>query len=127
MSEREKIQSSRSPKAIGPYSQGIKANGFVFTSGILPLDVESGEVVPGGIEAETRKTIENLKAVLEEGGASLETVVKTTVFMTNMGDFTEMNRVYDEYFGKALPARATVEVGALAKGAQVEIEAVALV
>jgi 2-iminobutanoate/2-iminopropanoate deaminase len=126
MIEREKIQSGGSPKAIGPYSQGIKANGFVFTSGILPLDVESGEVVPGGIEAETRKTIENLKAVLEEGGASLETVVKTTVFMTNMGDFAEMNRVYDEYFGKALPARATVEVGALAKGAQVEIEAVAL-
>ncbi|MDY7028949.1 MAG: RidA family protein [Spirochaetota bacterium] len=126
MIEREKIQSGGSPKAIGPYSQGIKANGFVFTSGILPLDIESGEVVPGGIEAETRKTIENLKAVLEEGGASLETVVKTTVFMTNMGDFAEMNRVYDEYFGKALPARATVEVGALAKGAQVEIEAVAL-
>mgnify|MGYP006293078323 CR=1 FL=1 len=126
MIERTTIESDGSPKAIGPYSQGIKANGFVFTSGILPLDAKSGNVVPGGIEAETRRTIENLIAVLEEGGASLETVVKTTVFMTDMGDFAEMNSVYGEYFGQDPPARATVEVGALAKGARVEIEAVAL-
>jgi len=126
MDEREFVKSGNSPAAIGPYSQGIKARGFVYTSGILPLDIQSGEVVSGGIEAETRKTIENLKAVLEEGGASLATVVKTTVFMTNMEDFGMMNRIYNEYFKEILPARATVEVSALAKGAQVEIEAVAL-
>jgi len=126
MDEREQVKSKNSPAAIGPYSQGMKARGFVFTSGILPLDVESGEVVPGGIEAETRKTLENLKAVLEEAGASMDTVVKTTVFITKMEEFAVMNGIYNEYFGKSLPARATVEVSALAKGAQVEIEAVAL-
>ena len=120
------VSSNRSPAAVGPYSQAVAAGGLLFTSGILPLEVDTGTLVGGGIEAETRKVLENLQALLEEGGASFATVLKTTVFITDMDDFSAMNAVYGEFFGSSVPARATVEVGALAKGAHVEIEAIAL-
>ena len=123
---RERINTIRSPRAVGPYSQGVKAAGFLFTSGVLPLDPVSGELVPGGIESETRKSIENLREVLVAAGLSLADVIKTTVFLTDMEDFPTMNRIYAEFFGEILPARSTVEVGGLARGARVEIEAVAV-
>jgi 2-iminobutanoate/2-iminopropanoate deaminase len=122
-----RVKTTESPAAVGPYSQASVSRGFLFTSGILPLDVSSGGLIPGGIEAETRKVLDNLKAVLEAGGSSMGGVVKITVYMTDMSDFTRMNDVYAEYFGSILPSRATIQVGALAKGAQIEIEAVALV
>ncbi len=124
--KREIVKSERSPAAIGPYSQAVKIGEFVFTSGILPLRVDSGALVSGGIVEETRSCIENLRAVLEEAGCSLAEVVRNTVYITDMGEFSQMNEVYGEYFGDTVPARATVEVGALAKGARIEIAAVAV-
>ena len=122
-----RVATPDSPAAIGPYSQGAAAAGFLFTSGILPLDADSGTLTVRGIEGQTRKVLENLKRVLEAGGSALEGVVKTTVYITRMDEFDAMNGVYAEYFGSILPARATIEVSALAKGALVEIEAVAVV
>jgi len=121
------VVSKSSPAAIGPYSQAVGVLGFLFTSGILPLDVPTGMLVEGGLEVETRTCLENLRAVLEEGDSSLDAVVKTTVYITDMGDFEGMNRIYGEYFGDSVPARATVEVGALAKGAHIEIEAISVI
>ena len=121
------VASKSSPAAIGPYSQAVGVQGFLFTSGILPLDVPTGKLVEGGIEVETRTCLENLQAVLEEGDSSLDAVVKTTVYITDMGDFQKMNNIYGEYFGDSVPARATVEVGALAKGAHIEIEAISVI
>jgi len=125
--EKRYVASKKSPAAIGPYSQAVGINGFLFTSGILPFEVDTGKLVEGGIEAETRACLENLRAVLEEGDSSLDAVVKTTVYITDMGDFQEMNTIYGEYFGDSVPARATVEVGALAKGAHIEIEAISVI
>lgn len=121
------VASKSSPAAIGPYSQAVGVLGFLFTSGILPLEVATGMLVEGGIEVETRTCLENLRAVLEEGDSSLDAVVKTTVYITDMGDFERMNSIYGEYFGDSVPARATVEVGALAKGAHIEIEAISVI
>ena len=121
------VASKSSPAAIGPYSQAVGVLGFLFTSGILPLEVATGKLVEGGIEVETRTCLENLQAVLEEGDSSLDAVVKTTVYITDMGDFQKMNNIYGEYFGDSVPARATVEVGALAKGAHIEIEAISVI
>jgi 2-iminobutanoate/2-iminopropanoate deaminase len=114
------------PKAIGPYSLGIIAHDLIFTSGQAGLSPQSGELVPGGIEVETRQTIENLKTILEAAGSSLEKVIKTTVYLKNMGDFAAMNAVYAEYFGKESPARTTIQAAALPKNAMVEIEAIAV-
>lgn len=114
------------PKAIGPYSLGIIAHDLIFTSGQAGLSSKSGELVPGGIEAETRQTIENLKTILEAAGSSLEKVIKTTVYLKNMGDFAAMNTVYAEYFGEDSPARTTIQAAALPKNAMVEIEAIAV-
>jgi 2-iminobutanoate/2-iminopropanoate deaminase len=114
------------PKAIGPYSLGIVAHDLIFTSGQAGLSPQSGELVPGGIEVETRQTIENLKTILEAAGSSLEKVIKTTVYLKNMGDFAAMNAVYAEYFGKESPARTTIQAAALPKNAMVEIEAIAV-
>jgi 2-iminobutanoate/2-iminopropanoate deaminase len=122
----EIVDTEAAPAAVGPYSQAVKAGDFVFASGQIPLDPETGSMVSGGIEAEVRQALTNLKAVLERAGASLETVVKTTLFIVRMEDFATINRVYAELFPNAPPARSCVEVSALPKGAQVEVEAIAM-
>ncbi len=119
------IHTSEAPEAIGPYSQAVQSGGFVFCSGQIGLDPESGTMVPGGVEAETRRALENLQAVLEAAGTDLGRVLKTTVYLRDMGDFGAMNAVYAAFFPTKPPARAAVEVAALPKGAAVEIEAVA--
>lgn len=125
--ERRVIATDRAPAAVGPYSQAIRVDHTVFTAGQIGLDPQTGELVEGGIVAQTRQALQNLAAVLEAAGTSLQNVVKTTVFLANMDDFPEMNRVYAEFFPEAPPARSTVEVARLPLGALVEIEAVALV
>lgn len=126
MSDTKKvIFSERAPKAIGPYSMAIQSGAYLFTSGQLGLEPETGLLVEGGIEAETRQALSNLKAILEAAGASLADVVKTTVFLRSMEDFAAMNSVYAEFFPANPPARSAVAVAALPKSAMVEIEAVA--
>jgi 2-iminobutanoate/2-iminopropanoate deaminase len=124
---REAIQTDRAPKAIGPYAQAIKANGFIYTAGQIPIDPKTGNFIEGGINEQTRQVLENLKAVLAAAGSSLDQVVKTTVFLKNMTDFPAMNEIYGEYLGNAKPARSTVAVAELPRGALVEIDLVALV
>ncbi len=126
MSTKEIIVTSDAPKAIGPYSAGIKVENFVYTSGQLGMDPESGMLVEGGVAAETRQALLNLTAVLAAAGAKLENVVKTTVFLRDINDFGRMNEVYAEFFTKNPPARSAVQVAALPKGGAVEIEAVAI-
>jgi 2-iminobutanoate/2-iminopropanoate deaminase len=121
------IQTENAPAAIGPYSQAIKAGGFVFASGQIPTDPQTGEFVAGGIAEQTEQVLKNLKAVLEAAGSSLDQVVKTTVFLADMKDFPGMNEVYATFFSGAPPARATVAAAGLPRDARVEIEAVALV
>jgi 2-iminobutanoate/2-iminopropanoate deaminase len=125
--KREVLIADKAPRAIGPYSLGIRAHGLIFASGTIGVDPSTGEFVPGGVEAETRQTLLNLANILESGGSSLDLVVKTTVFMRDMGEFAKMNAVYAEFFGDEPPARSTIQVVALPKGAAVEIEAVAVV
>ncbi len=122
-----RIETARAPKAIGPYSQATIAGGFVFTAGQVALDPGSGELVPGGIGEQTTRALDNLRAILEAGGADLSAVVKTTVFLVDMADFPIMNDAYAAAFGDHRPARSTVAVAGLPKGASVEIEAVARV
>ena len=124
---REAIQTDKAPKAIGPYAQAIKANGFIYTAGQIPIDPKTGNFVEGGISEQTRQVLENLKAVLAAAGSSLDQVVKATVFLENMADFAAMNEVYGEFLGNAKPARSTVAVAELPRGALVEIDLVALV
>lgn len=119
------ISTSAAPAAIGPYSQAIVSNGFVFVSGQIPLDPASGQLVEGGIEAQTKRVIENLAAVLDAAGSSLADVVKTTVYLKDMGEFAAMNGVYAEYFTENAPARATVEAARLPRDVRVEIDCVA--
>ena len=126
MTKRDVISSSAAPKAIGPYSQAIRIGELVFTSGMLGLDPLSGNLVEGGLDAQVRQALDNLQAVLNQAGANLGTVVKTTVFLKNMSDFAAMNAIYAEYFKDSPPARSTVEVAALPKGALFEIEAAAI-
>jgi 2-iminobutanoate/2-iminopropanoate deaminase len=114
------------PKAIGPYSQGIRANGLLFTAGQVALDPATGELVPGGIAEQTGRVMENLRAVLTAAGTDFSRVVKTTVFLVDMADFTAMNEVYGRAFGAHRPARSTVAVAALPRGARVEIEVIAV-
>lgn len=120
------VRTSNAPEAIGPYSQAITANGFVFCSGQVPLDPESGELVRGSIEDQTRRCLTNLEAVLDAAGAGLADVVKVTAYLTDMGDFPAFNEVYGTFFRGDAPARATVGVAALPKGARVEVECLAL-
>jgi 2-iminobutanoate/2-iminopropanoate deaminase len=123
----ESIQTDRAPQAIGPYSQAIKANGFIFASGQIPLDPATMRIVEGGIEEQTGRVLDNLKAVLEAAGSSLDRVVKTTVYLADMNEFAAMNEIYAKYFGSTKPARATVQVARLPRDVKVEIDVVALV
>lgn len=123
---RETVQTDAAPKAIGPYAQAIKANGFLYTAGQIPIDPKTGNFVEGGITDQTRQVLENLKAVLEAGGSSLDRVIKATVFLKSMADFAAMNDVYAEYLGGAKPARSTVAAAELPRGALVEIDLVAI-
>jgi 2-iminobutanoate/2-iminopropanoate deaminase len=125
--KREPVRTDKAPGAIGPYEQGIKVNGFVFTAGQVALDPKTGDLIKGGTAEQTRQALENLKAVLEAASSSLDQVVKATVYLTNMADFPVVNGVYEEYFGRSKPARSTVAVSELPKGALVEIELIALV
>ena len=123
---REIIATDRAPRAIGPYSQAVKTKDMVFVSGQLALDPATGELIGKEIQAETRQALNNLKQILLAAGTGLERVIKTTLFIRNMDDFSKINEVYAEFFEKALPARACVEVSRLPKDANIEIEAVAL-
>ncbi len=120
------IFTDKAPKAIGPYSQAVRTESLVFTAGQVGLNPETGELVEGGIEAQTRQVLTNLKHVLEAADSGLNFVVKTTVFLKDMNDFAKMNAVYAEFFGENPPARSTIAVAALPKGALVEIECVAM-
>ncbi|MEG0797703.1 MAG: RidA family protein [Acidaminococcaceae bacterium] len=120
------IHTEQAPAAIGPYSQGIKGAGIIFVSGQLPVDATTGEFAVGGIEAQTKQSLENVQAVLVAAGSSLGQVMKTTVFIQHMEDFAAMNSVYSQYFTTDCPARSCVEVAKLPKDALVEIEAIAL-
>jgi 2-iminobutanoate/2-iminopropanoate deaminase len=126
-SGKQVITAAKAPKAIGPYSVAVRYNDLVFTAGQLGMDANTGNLVPGGIEAETRQVLQNLKSVLEAAGSSLELVLKTTVFLRDMEDFTRMNGAYAEFFTTNPPARSAVQVAALPRGAAVEIETVAAV
>ena len=121
------IKTDKAPQAIGPYSQAVSVNGLVFTSGQIALDPATGQVVALGIAEQTARVIENLKAVLEAAGAALDSVVKTTVFLKDMGEFAAMNEVYARYFTADQPARSTVEAARLPRDVRVEIEAIASV
>jgi len=119
------IQTEQAPAAIGPYSQAIRIGDFLYTSGQIALDPESGIFLSGEIEEETEQTLKNISAILQAGGVNFENVIKTTVYLSDLNDFTRMNQVYEKYFSKNKPARACVQVAALPKGARVEIDAIA--
>ena len=119
------ISTTKAPAAIGPYSQAIQVGNLVYTSGQIPIDPATGQFAEGGIKEQTRQSLRNVKAILEEAGLTMGNVVKTTVFMADMADFAEMNAVYAEFFAEPFPARSAVAVKTLPKGALVEIEVVA--
>jgi len=119
------INTNEAPKAIGPYSQAIEANGLVITSGQLPIDPATGEFAPGGIKEQTRQSLTNAKAILEEAGISMANVMKTTVFLSDMNNFAAMNEVYAEFFSEPFPARSAIAVKTLPKNALVEVECIA--
>ena len=121
----QRISTKKAPVAIGPYSQAIQVGNLVYTSGQIPIDPATGEFAKGGIKEQTRQSLTNIKAILEEAGLSMSNVVKTTVFMADMNDFADMNAVYAEFFTEPYPARSAVAVKTLPKGALVEIEVVA--
>jgi 2-iminobutanoate/2-iminopropanoate deaminase len=124
--KKDVISSPNAPKAVGPYSAAIKTGPFVFMSGQLGLDPQSGSLVEGGVEAQTKQALTNLQSILQSNRLDMEAIVKTTVFLQDMGDFAKMNAVYAEFFKSDPPARSTIEVAALPKGGLVEIEAIAL-
>jgi 2-iminobutanoate/2-iminopropanoate deaminase len=124
---RQTISTEKAPKAIGPYSQAIKAGHILYTSGQIGLDPKTGILVEGGVEAETRQALENLNQILSSAETDLQSVLKTTVFLQDINDFTRINAIYAEYFKDQPPARSAVQIAALPKGAAVEIEAVALI
>ncbi len=126
MSKTEAVSTSSAPAPIGPYSQAVKANGFLYLSGQIPLDPSSGEVVQGSIEAQTERVMENLKAVLGQAGLAPSDVVKTSIYLADMADFPRVNGVYGRYFGESKPARSTFQVAGLPKGVGVEIDAIAV-
>ena len=120
------IQTEQAPAAIGPYSQAIRIGDFLYTSGQIALDPESGIFLSGKIEEETEQTLKNISAILQAGGVNFENVIKTTVYMSDLNDFTRMNQIYEKYFSTNKPARACVQVAALPKGAKIEIDAIAI-
>ena len=122
---RTRVSTESAPAALGPYSQAIILDGMVYASGQIALDPATGQLVEGDVQAQTHQVLRNLTAVLEAAGSSLANIVKTTVFLTDMGNFTAMNEIYATYFGDTPPARSTIAVAELPKGAQVEIEAIA--
>ncbi len=122
----EAIHTHKAPEAIGPYQQAIKANGFVYTAGQIGLEPGTGELVPGGVKEQARRVLANVTAVLEAAGTSWSQVVRTTIYLVDMADFADVNAIYEECLGSARPARTTVAVAGLPKGALVEVEVVAL-
>ncbi len=124
---RDIIATDKAPAAVGPYSQAVRVGDFVFTAGQIPLDPATGQLVEGGIEVQARQALTNVSAVLEAAGTSLANVVKTTVFLADMGEFKAMNGVYAEFFPEAPPARSAVQAAALPLGARIEIEAIAII
>jgi 2-iminobutanoate/2-iminopropanoate deaminase len=123
---REVIATEQAPKAIGPYSQAIRAQGLIFTSGQIAIDPATAQITAGDVSAQTDRVLKNLAAILQASGSSLEKVLRCTVFLKNMGDFAAMNEVYDRYFKKEPPARSTVEVARLPKDVLIEIDVIAL-
>lgn len=121
----KQISTQNAPAAIGPYSQAIEVNGFVYASGQLPIDPATSAFPEGGVKEQTRQSLLNVKAILEEAGLALSNVVKTTVYLADMGDFAAMNEVYSQFFAQPFPARSAIAVKALPKGALVEVEVVA--
>jgi len=126
MTDIKAIKTADAPAAFGPFSQGVKADTLVFATGQLSLDPVTGEIVSDDVREQTRQVMNNLKAILAEAGCSMDRVLKATVFITSMDDFTKMNEVYAEFFSGTFPARSCIEVSGLAKGAKVEVEAIAL-
>jgi 2-iminobutanoate/2-iminopropanoate deaminase len=125
--KREIVHTDKAPKAIGPYSQAIRTDSMIFAAGQTGIDPATGDLIPGGVEEQTRQVLTNLQNVIEAAGSSFKYVVKTTVFLKDMGDFAKMNAIYAEYFGENPPARSTIAVAGLPKGGLVEIEAIALI
>jgi len=123
---REVISTPNAPQAIGPYSQAIRANGFIFISGQIPIDPKTQKIVEGGVALQTEQVMKNLEAILRTAGSTLEKVVRTGVFLKDMGEFAAMNDVYERFFPQAAPARSTVEVARLPKDVRVEIDVIAL-
>ena len=123
--EKKAIQTVAAPSAIGPYSQGIRCGTLLFVSGQIPLNPKTGELVKGSIEDETHQVLTNLRAVIEEGGSSFKDVLRTTIFLTDLNHFARVNEIYATYFSAPFPARVTIQVSGLPKGAQVEIDAIA--
>ncbi len=123
---RDVISSERAPKALGPYSQAIRANGFVFVSGQIPIDPATGQLIEGDIRSQTERVLKNIAAILWEAGSELDKVVKTTVFLKNLGDFASMNECYAKFWQKDPPARSTVEVAQLPRNVLVEIDVIAI-
>lgn len=123
---REAVTSPNAPQAIGPYSPAVRAGSMLFVSGQIPLDPATGAMVAGDIAAQTRRVMDNIGALLEAAGLSFDAVVRTTIYLTDLGDFAAVNTVYGTYFSAPAPARATVQVGALPKGARVEIDVIAV-
>jgi 2-iminobutanoate/2-iminopropanoate deaminase len=119
------VSCQQAPQAIGPYSQAIRSGQLLFVSGQIPIDPDTGDLVGGGIEHQTQRVMQNIQAIIEAAGASMGRVIKTTIFLVDLADFAAMNKVYAGYFGDSPPARATVQVAALPRGALVEIEAIA--
>ncbi len=125
--ERQIISTNKAPTAVGPYSQAVRVGQFIYTAGQIPLVPETGKLVAGGIETQTYQVMQNLANVLESGGSNLANIVKTTIYVTNLGDFATINQVYGTFFNHQPPARSTVQVVALPLGANIEIEAVAII
>jgi 2-iminobutanoate/2-iminopropanoate deaminase len=123
---KERVQTDRAPKAIGPYSQAIKSQGLVFASGQIALDPATGQMIEGGIAEQTERVLNNLRGVLEAAGSSLDRVLRTTVFLSDLDDFAAMNEVYGRFFGDPPPARSTVQVSRLPREAGIEIDVIAL-
>lgn len=123
--QKKVIKTDKAPAAIGPYEQGIQAGDFLFTSGQIALEPGTGQFLQGEIEMETERVLKNIEAILHAAGMTLSNVVKTTIYMTDLGCFTRMNQVYEKFFSENKPARATVQVAALPKGAKIEIDAIA--